>query len=334
MVMDIDKLLDSPARLDKLDKKILYELMLDARRPLNVIAKAVNASPQRVLYKIKQLEKKGVITGFLAILQLDKLGMNVYRVLFRIERADTKKEEEIIQYFTNKKNVFWLVKVGNRWDLLVDFVAPDIHSFYDFIKESMAQFKENLRKYEVMSFVDSFHFRRSYLIEEKRNDQRISYFAGTKQKEKIDETDLKILKAISHNARKSNATIAQEIGLSPNTVMNRIKKLESKGVIQGYSAFIHPTVFGATCAKVLLYVRDISKEIEKKLIAVAVQEPNICFIEKMIAPWNYEYDVECNSEKEFRHLMRRIKDTFADELVDYEIIPFYYDYKIDYLAGV
>lgn len=331
-MVDVDRLLDNPVKLDKLDRKILYELMLNGRRPLKEIAKAVNASPQRLLYKIKNLERKGVITGFLTILQMDKLGMNVYRALFRIEKASVKREQEIIHYFLNNKNVFWLAKVGNRWDLLVDFVAPDIHTFYEILKNSIAKFKENLKKYELMTFVDSFHFRRSYLIEEKRNDQKVSYFGGVKQKEKVDEADLKILKAINQHARKSNVKIAQELGFSPNTVMNRIKNLEKRGIIQGYSAFIHPTVFGAVCAKVLLYIRDISKKTEKKLLTFAVQEPTICFIEKVIAPWNYEYDVECNNEKEFRHLMRRIKDTFADELTDYEIIPFYYDNKVNYLA--
>jgi len=54
----------------------------------------------------------------------------------------------------------------------------------------------------------------------------------------LDETDIKILKALVLNARLSSRQIAQKLGISTGTVLARIRNLEKIGVIKGYSAII------------------------------------------------------------------------------------------------
>jgi len=56
----------------------------------------------------------------------------------------------------------------------------------------------------------------------------------------LDKTDLKIVSILQCNGRKSNADIAREIGMAPSAVLERIRKLEDKGVIRGYHADIDP----------------------------------------------------------------------------------------------
>jgi len=55
---------------------------------------------------------------------------------------------------------------------------------------------------------------------------------------KLDETDVKILKALVLNARLSSRQIAQKLGISTGTVLARIEKLEKTGIIKGYSAIV------------------------------------------------------------------------------------------------
>jgi Lrp/AsnC family leucine-responsive transcriptional regulator len=56
----------------------------------------------------------------------------------------------------------------------------------------------------------------------------------------IDVTDKQILSILQENARISNAEVARRIGLAPSAVFERIRKLEERGVIGGYSAQINP----------------------------------------------------------------------------------------------
>ena len=56
----------------------------------------------------------------------------------------------------------------------------------------------------------------------------------------IDETDSTILDLLQENARISQADVARVVGLSPSAVLERIRKLESRGIIRGYAALVDP----------------------------------------------------------------------------------------------
>ena len=58
----------------------------------------------------------------------------------------------------------------------------------------------------------------------------------------IDETDVVILDLLQENARISQADVARAVGLAPSAVLERIRKLESRGVIRGYAALLDPHV--------------------------------------------------------------------------------------------
>src|SRR5277367_2580713 len=56
----------------------------------------------------------------------------------------------------------------------------------------------------------------------------------------LDKTDLHILRLMQENARISNADLARELGMAPSGVLERVKKLEQKGVILQSTIRINP----------------------------------------------------------------------------------------------
>jgi Lrp/AsnC family leucine-responsive transcriptional regulator len=60
----------------------------------------------------------------------------------------------------------------------------------------------------------------------------------------LDATDAQILDILQANARETQADIARAVGLAPSAVLERIRKLEAKGIIRGYSAQVDPRVLG------------------------------------------------------------------------------------------
>ena len=60
----------------------------------------------------------------------------------------------------------------------------------------------------------------------------------------LDETDVKILKALTADARLSSRQIAKQCGISIGTVLSRIRKLEEQGVIKGYMAWLDQEKLG------------------------------------------------------------------------------------------
>lgn len=56
----------------------------------------------------------------------------------------------------------------------------------------------------------------------------------------IDGIDIQIANILQHDARTSNAEIARKLGMAPSAIFERIRKLEARGIIQGYHAAIAP----------------------------------------------------------------------------------------------
>ena len=62
--------------------------------------------------------------------------------------------------------------------------------------------------------------------------------------EKLDKTDLRILKILQENSKITNLELSKRIGLSAAPTLERVKKLENNDVIESYHAVIKSTALG------------------------------------------------------------------------------------------
>jgi DNA-binding Lrp family transcriptional regulator len=60
----------------------------------------------------------------------------------------------------------------------------------------------------------------------------------------LNDTDRAIIRILQAEGRATFAQIAQEVGLSPAAVHERVKKLEARGVITGYGPEVDPAAMG------------------------------------------------------------------------------------------
>jgi Lrp/AsnC family leucine-responsive transcriptional regulator len=60
----------------------------------------------------------------------------------------------------------------------------------------------------------------------------------------LDGVDRAILDALQENARVTNAAIARRVSMAPSAVLERIRKLERKGLIRGYEARLDAKALG------------------------------------------------------------------------------------------
>lgn len=61
---------------------------------------------------------------------------------------------------------------------------------------------------------------------------------------KLDDRDLKLLSVLRVEGRITNNDLAKRINLSPTACWERLKRLETSGVIEGYGARISDRIFG------------------------------------------------------------------------------------------
>ena len=92
----------------------------------------------------------------------------------------------------------------------------------------------------------------------------------------MDETDIKILHQILSDGRSSYRKIAEQIGVSPPTVLNRIQKLERNHIIKSYSAVLDHEKLGYDLTAIIevTAVKGKITEVEKHISKFA----NVCAV--------------------------------------------------------
>lgn len=68
---------------------------------------------------------------------------------------------------------------------------------------------------------------------------------ASKQNKKLDRIDKNILVELQKNGRLSNVELSKRVGLSPTPCLERVKRLEGEGYIQGYTAVLNPELLEA-----------------------------------------------------------------------------------------
>ena len=92
----------------------------------------------------------------------------------------------------------------------------------------------------------------------------------------MDETNVKILRKLLSDARLSYRKIAEEIGVSPPTVLSRVEKLESDNVIKFYSAVLDHEKLGYDLTAIIdvTAVKGKITEVERHIARLS----NVCAV--------------------------------------------------------
>jgi DNA-binding Lrp family transcriptional regulator len=92
----------------------------------------------------------------------------------------------------------------------------------------------------------------------------------------LDETDVKILKKLLSDARMSYRKVAEEIGVSPPTVLARVEKLENDGIIRSYSTLLDHEKLGYDLTAIIEITATKGKivELERQI----AKFPNVCAV--------------------------------------------------------
>lgn len=119
---------------DKIDIAILKLLQEDSTKAIKDIAKEVGLSATPTYERIKRLEQDQVIKRYAAILDGTKLGLDII-VYCNVTLKEQSKEallafENAVVTFPE---ILEVIGLSGNYDYLLKIVAPDIHSYNDFL---------------------------------------------------------------------------------------------------------------------------------------------------------------------------------------------------------
>ncbi|WP_412059059.1 Lrp/AsnC family transcriptional regulator [Bartonella sp. DGB2] len=118
------------SQLDKIDKRIIAILANNGRLSLTQLAEQVGLSKTPCQVRLKRLINEGYITGFRAILNLEKLGLN--HIAFTEVKLTTTKEETLHDFNQAVKKIYEVEEchmIASAFDYLLKVRTRDIHHY-------------------------------------------------------------------------------------------------------------------------------------------------------------------------------------------------------------
>ena len=92
----------------------------------------------------------------------------------------------------------------------------------------------------------------------------------------MDRIDKKLLNLLQKDASKTNAKLAEEVGLSPSSCLRRIRRLHSQGIISRIVAILNPARTGRVLkAIVTVELREHGEQRMREFLQTAVKEKAI-----------------------------------------------------------
>ena len=132
----------NPTPIDAIDRKILEILQVDASLSLAEIADRVNLSATPCWRRIQRLEKDGVITGRVALLDPDRINVGI--TVFAAIKTDQHNAEwltEFARHVADVPEVVEIYRMAGDIDYLLKIVVPDIQGYDRVYKTLIARMR-------------------------------------------------------------------------------------------------------------------------------------------------------------------------------------------------
>jgi Lrp/AsnC family leucine-responsive transcriptional regulator len=340
--------------VDETDLALLRELSLNGRESLSRLAEKMQLSKQRLGYRLRLLQRRGVLGGFFAIPNIFRLGFDHFRVFVRFQRLSEAREKELLDHLLTRSDVSWLTQLDGDFDLEFVVWAQGVAAFEPALDDILGQFGPLFqeRYFSLATRIEFFPWRfltppadnasqaatapadnaskaatagASGVILESRPPDRAA--AGARRDGPpggatlaIDAIDRRLLAELSRQGRLSLAALAGRCRISPALAANRLRSLKSSGAIAGFGAKIDHARLGWTYRKVFLRLESPAGEAFGRLAAWLRSRPEVIFLVKTVGSYDLEVELMTRPGEEFLLFMRRLRTTFAADIAAFRSV--------------
>jgi len=275
--------------LDEIDIKILKELLKDGRKSFTTIAEECQTSKDIVWKHYKNMTEAGIIVGATIQFNYPKFGYSeVAMIMLSVDS----------QYVTD---VFERLKKIPDLTSFRCYNAPHNLAAISWLKSlrDLERVKELINKQSIIDeiktclWTDVRNIPENILVgtsenkTEKENESSQAGADAQKSSVTIDEIDMSIVEKLTQNGRLPFSKIAQEIGVSTDTIIRRYEKLRKNNFIK-VSIQINPLELGYQ-AILDLYIALTNQSKTKEVVDKLSKIPGVAYLVKISG--NYDLHV-------------------------------------------
>lgn len=119
--------------MDAIDRRLLIELLRDARTSLRRLSEEMNVSPATLHNRLTRLVQEGMIRGFTALVDYTKLGYSLSAVI--MAKVDGKHLVEFEREIANTDNIVAVYDVVGEYDVVLIAKFKNVEDLDNFLKQ-------------------------------------------------------------------------------------------------------------------------------------------------------------------------------------------------------
>ena len=141
---------EKSVQLDNLDNNLLKILNKEGRKPLIEISKQLKVSSDTVRYRINNLRKSGVITGFGVKIDYRKLNNNYHLIFLKLQNMNELKYKKLESLAKINENIIIFIKTIGDHDLELEVETTNNKELDRLMKTLRDHFVSEIKNYEIL----------------------------------------------------------------------------------------------------------------------------------------------------------------------------------------
>lgn len=140
--------------IDEIDYRLLNELALNAKTPLIELAEKFDCSSQTINYRIKRMQKEGLIQAFRVAINQSLLGFERFKC--DIFLKNHSQRINIINYIKQNPHLLYISTSTGLCDLEFEFVVKNQKQLIDIIEEINLKFPDSIKNFNTYGNIKTF----------------------------------------------------------------------------------------------------------------------------------------------------------------------------------
>lgn len=141
-------------RLSKHQKEIIRIIRNNGRYEVIDISRKLGINVKTVMSKIKDLQERGIIQGYITILDQEKLGVQYCKVDISFQDHTEKQYKRVLEYCKNNKYVVNLMTSVGAWEIELEAEADTIDELHTLAKDLRIKFPTIIKKVDLHVITD------------------------------------------------------------------------------------------------------------------------------------------------------------------------------------
>ncbi len=318
--------------IDSYDRKILFELDCNSRRPLSEVARKVRLGRDLVVSRMARLHESGVLRRCTALINPYKLGYTLYKTYLKLE-ANRERHAQLVTFLNSHPATFWLAECYGSWDLIWCIAARTPKEAYDIQDLLFSEYSDVVSGYGVYTFVNNWWFPKKNLLGATAHQAegwnfKIPEVALGMNPDQItlDDLEKELLKLLSMDSQVSVTELAELVKSTPAVVKYRLEKLEKSGVIAGYRVELDRALLGLTLFNVQLQLRNFNGDMEREFHTYCRNHPLVLEYIQQLGSCKLELVVEAKDYIQFSSVVEELRERFSRIIKSFDYLMIKRDY--------